>query len=288
MIFQDLDFFFIQAASWCVSNCSWCLKSWVSPHAFAEGKIKKNLDRIIQQDIFSNNIFIYNQDITTFSPDFFSYISSIESEFHNIFFHTDFAAIDTKTDIFKGKKCIYQRDIDVAWELKRLKNILENHMRQLPESIFVLWYEKPESLYRITHMLKNMFGNIKVQKEPFGGYSMQLENKIFKVFQKKWMRKELTNCFFDATITAQENMISVDRRKFSASWFEITISGDMRLHEPPCGLWNITVSNIYRESQQLCSDFEWFQTYIQGLNDSSVSQVDKCKKCNTLRYHYER
>jgi len=280
MLFSNLNFVFLQLWTWCISNCSHCLRSRQQYGMWSIIDIKSNIDKLTT--VFNENLLIYNIDYFDLPEDLINYVLHKRFFFKKIYFHTNFRSFNSLK--VKNKiNFLYQRDLSNSEIIFITKFLLTNKMEN--KITFVLWYDNPNYKIKLIKVLSKYF-KLNYQENNRSFYIWKSE---FMIYNKDWERQKLTQCFFKDSINIINSNV-VFGKNFFISCLEVLLNWDIRVHEPPCWFWNLVVSNIYFKSSILLNDFSRFWLYIKKFlnKNENLTQQSICSKCNKESYVYEK
>lgn len=284
MLINNLDSLFFQAGTWCVSDCKWCFRQfWNKNIFFAE--LINNICRVVDSKIFSGNIMIYNIDYFSFSKEEILQIQQYDKYFKKISFHTDFRNVDIDK-IFPDIDFVYQKNFslkEIIFFLDFLKKWIKNNV------LFAYWCIDFQDIVKMIKILK--FHQIKMHSFLRNDTELSFcigDNYSLKFFIADRERYNILNCYFQDCIFVENNAINF-WKNFYLWYLEVQLSWNIRAHEPPCGFWDLIISNIYKDRNEVINDFQNFSHYIKNLTlmKSQYSQSEICKICKNKKFHYE-
>jgi hypothetical protein len=282
---KNLEYLMISLSTGCVSDCKWCTISSQKNTLYDYKEVVKNIKRCFDIGFIWEFIVFFNYEYFLLSSDILNTLIQ-HSQKRNVYFHTRLESIHLEQIRYlkeNSVSLVFQRNLNMESFSLFLKNF---HLFTGMHFECVFWCDESVTLIKkitIKQLRKLWFRE--VNRDHFIFWKIHL-----KFFYYKWGRIQNKHCFFDGWLKLiEDNIIEVNNKVYTPSYFEISLNGDIRVHEPPCWYWNIVISNIFREKKNITNDFYLFNHYIDNFLDSNVQkdQHQICTLCNKKEYHYK-
>ncbi len=279
----------IPLSSWCVSNCSGCNIFKKENISHNESEIFKNILRCCEIWFLWKKFFLSNYDFFLLDERFIRKIISI-TQVHELklVFHSSLKNVNENIRFLKNNKrveLLYQMNLD--------KRSMITMFRSLPQFMwynieYMFWVKDDKNHNLLEYMISKLIALGFQKISPIDYVLWTVKVRILKHLW--WWRLNRLGCIIHKWYRLTQDKISIDNSIFFPSYFEVTTwKWDIRLHEPPCGFWNIIISNIFQKNSEIYKDFEKFHIYMDKFIESQKwkRQQQICNACNVNSYNFK-
>lgn len=299
--FKEYPYVDIKIWEWCPASCTDCrfnLDYMKKTKQFSLDNILNRISLVDKKFEKSFNLVFWNQDILN-HKDIIEIIRAWLLTGREIRFQIDF---DIKKEHLLLLKKIENEfgvdkiDIKIAKNTRLIENNLAERLMVLIKllskntnfKVFIDLFIDFEKQWNIANSFYNKFSNNVSENE----YNFNIWKNInLKFHNYSWYLDRKNKCFVNMPRTSCQQLEQIkleNNNIFLKDSLDVYDNWDLFLHDNLCNIWDIRISNLYLDDNEIYNNFTLYLEHLNKLKSKHNNQSDMCFECTRKWFKYPK